>query len=120
MTGADVNFDHRSYHCATLIAHNSSWALFLAHLRGAYAITLDPSSLFVSTAHFVSAGAIDPKLCTYVLLGMSNQFSVQSDSWLGHHVAKTKNTKSAISLELMAESSPNFYHRYICVSSNDT
>jgi hypothetical protein len=36
---------------------------FLAHLRGAYAITWRPSS-FVSRARFVTAGAIDPKLCT--------------------------------------------------------
>jgi hypothetical protein len=37
--------------------------------------------------------AIDLKLCTYVPLGKSNsdQISVQSDSWLGHQGAKTKN-----------------------------
>jgi hypothetical protein len=39
---------------------------FLAHLRRAYAITWHPSS--VSRAHFVTAGAIDLKLCTYVPL----------------------------------------------------
>jgi hypothetical protein len=39
--------------------------------------------------------------------------SVQSDSWLGHQGAKTETTKSAITPQLMAESSPNFYHGYI-------
>jgi hypothetical protein len=37
----------------------------------------------------------------------------RSDSWLGHQGAKTKNTKSAITPEVMAGSAPNFYHRYI-------
>jgi hypothetical protein len=43
----------------------------------------------------------------YVPLGKSNsdQISVQSDSWLGHQGVKTKNTKSAITPELMAGSS---------------
>jgi hypothetical protein len=56
---------------------------FLAHLRGAYAIKRRPaSSSSVSRARFVTIGAIDPRLCTYVPLGKSNsQISVQSDSW---------------------------------------
>jgi hypothetical protein len=81
------------------------WSDFLAHLQGAYAIMWRPSSS-VSTAHFVTAGAIDPKICTYLPLGKSNHRPklVQSDSWLGHQGAKTKNTKSAITPELMAGS----------------
>jgi hypothetical protein len=43
---------------------------FLARLQGAYAITWRPSS--VSMARFVTAGAIDLKLCTYVPLGKRN------------------------------------------------
>jgi hypothetical protein len=38
--------------------------------RGAYAITWHP--LCICRARFVTAGAIDPKLCTYVPLGKSN------------------------------------------------
>jgi hypothetical protein len=39
-------------------------------------------SLSVSRARFVTAGAIDPKLCAYVPLGKSNSHTsqVQSDS----------------------------------------
>jgi hypothetical protein len=33
----------------------------------------------------------------------------QSNSWLGHQGAKTKNTKSATTPQLMAGSSPNFF-----------
>jgi hypothetical protein len=54
-------------------------------------------------ARFVTAIAIDLKLCTYVPLGMSNltgQILVQSDSLVGHQGAKTENTKSAITPEL--------------------
>jgi hypothetical protein len=59
--------------------------------------------------------AIDLILCTYVPLGemeCTDQISVRSDSSLGHQGAKTENAKSAITPELMAGSSPNFYHRY--------
>jgi hypothetical protein len=54
-------------------------------LRWAYAITWHPSS--GRRARFVTAGAIDPKLCTYVrqVRVLTNQISVQSE-----------NTKSAI------------------------
>jgi hypothetical protein len=47
---------------------------FLARLREAYAITWHPSyaSSSVSTARFVTTGAIGPKLRTYVLRGKSN------------------------------------------------
>jgi hypothetical protein len=38
---------------------------------------------------------------------------LQSDSWFVPPGAKTENTKSAITPELMAGSFPNFYHRYI-------
>jgi hypothetical protein len=40
----------------------------------------------------------------------TDQILVRSDSWLGHQGAKTKNTKSAVTPELMARSSQNFYH----------
>jgi hypothetical protein len=39
--------------------------------------------------------------------------SVQSDSWLGHQGAKTENTKSATTPELMTGSAPNFYHLHL-------
>jgi hypothetical protein len=69
----------------------------------------------VGRARFVTAGAIDQKLCTYVPLGKSKSdpISVQSDSWFGHQGDKTENIKSAITPELMAGSSPNFYPRYL-------
>jgi hypothetical protein len=44
---------------------------------------------------------------------MYHYVRVQSDSWFCHQEAKTENTKSAITPELMAGSSPNFYHIYI-------
>jgi hypothetical protein len=40
-----------------------------------------------------------------------------SDSWLGHQGAKTENTKSARTPELMAGSSPNFI---LGISNKDT
>jgi hypothetical protein len=50
----------------------------------------------VSRAHFVTAGAIDLKLCTYVPLGKSNsQISVQSDSWFGHQGSQNRNHKKS-------------------------
>jgi hypothetical protein len=52
-----------------MLSH-SGWSDFLAHLQGAYTITWHLSS--VSRARSVTAGAIDPKLCTYVPLGESN------------------------------------------------
>jgi hypothetical protein len=91
-------------------------AYFLAHVW-ALTMTCCPSS--VSREHFVTAGSIDLKLCTYVPLDemtLRDQISVRSDSWLGHQdrqEAKTENAKSAITPELMPGSSPNFYHRYI-------
>jgi hypothetical protein len=89
----------------------------MRHLRGAYAITWHPSSVAsslssVSRARFVTAGAIDPKLCAYVPLGKSNsQTKFLSSLILGlaTRVPKTENTKRAITPELMAGSSPNFY-----------
>jgi hypothetical protein len=81
-------------------------------MRGAYTITQRPASSSVSMARFITAGAIDPKLCIYVPLGKSNsQTKFRSSLILG--LATTENTKSAITTELMAGSSPNFYHRYI-------
>jgi hypothetical protein len=69
---------------------------------GAYAITWHPSS--VSRACFITAGAIDPKLCTFVPLGKSNsQTKFWSSLILG--LAKTENTKSAMTPKLMAGSS---------------
>jgi hypothetical protein len=66
----------------------------------------------VNMAGFITAGSIDLKLCTYVPLGKSNsQTRFRSSLILG--LAKNKNTKSAITPELMAGSSPNLYHRYI-------
>jgi hypothetical protein len=56
-----------------LVEGSCQWNCFLAHLRGAYAIKRRPSpSSSVSRARFVTVGAIDPKLCTYVPLGKSN------------------------------------------------
>jgi hypothetical protein len=54
------------YHITQVTLDLSFWA----RLRGAYAIMWHPSS--VSRARFVTAGAIDPKLCIYVPLGKSN------------------------------------------------
>jgi hypothetical protein len=72
---------------------------FLAHLRGAYPINV---------ARFLAAGAIDPKLCTYVPLGKSNLQTKfrSSESLFGH-----QGPKSAMTAELMAGSSPIFYHK---------
>jgi hypothetical protein len=68
----------------------------------------------VSRARFVTAGAIDLILCTYVPLGeMSIQTKFWSDLILALATRETKNAKSAITPELMAGSSPNIYHRYI-------
>jgi hypothetical protein len=36
-----------------------------------------------------------------------------SGSWLGHQGAKTKNTKSSITPEVIAGLAPSFYHWYI-------
>jgi hypothetical protein len=58
-----------------------------------------------------------PNFCPIVenqLRAMDMQISVQSDSSFGHQGAKTENTKSAITSELMpvmAGSPSNFYHR---------
>jgi hypothetical protein len=63
-----------------------SYVKIMAHFWLACTITWHPSS--VSRARFVTAGALDPKLCTYVPLGktrvLTDQISVQSDSWFGH------------------------------------
>jgi hypothetical protein len=52
-------------------------------------------------------------LCTPRSDDLTDQISVRSDSWLGHQGAKTESTKHATTPELMAGSSPNFYHGYI-------
>jgi hypothetical protein len=69
----------------------------------------------VSRAGFVTAGAIDLKLCTYVPLGeMTVQTKFRSDLILGLATRGQKpKTKSAMTPELMAGSSPNCYHMYI-------
>jgi hypothetical protein len=66
-------------------------------------------------ARFVTAGAIDLKLCTYVPLGKSNsQAKFWSSLILGFATRGPKQKqKVPITPELMAGSSPNFYHRYI-------
>jgi hypothetical protein len=46
-------------------------------------------------------------------IGITAHISVQSDSWLGHQGGKTKNTKRAVTPEVMAGKAPNFNHRYI-------
>jgi hypothetical protein len=53
--------------------------------------------LSISSAHFITAGTIDLKLCTYVALDhMGVQTEFQSDLSLGlAMVARTENTKSA-------------------------
>jgi hypothetical protein len=78
-------------------------------------MTCCPSSSSVSSACFITAEAIDLKLCTSVPLGHDSRedISVRSDSCLGHQGAKTENAKSAKTPQLMAGSSPNFYHGYI-------
>jgi hypothetical protein len=83
-------------------------------LRGAYAITWRPALSSVSRARFVTAGAIDPKLCTYVPLGKSNsQTKFWSSLILGLATRGSKPKISAITPELMAGSSPNFNHVYL-------
>jgi hypothetical protein len=69
----------------------------------------------VGRAHFVAAGTIDLKLCTYVSLGeMTVQAKFRSDLILGLATRGPKvKTQSARTPELMAGSSPNFYHGYI-------
>jgi hypothetical protein len=52
-------------------------------------------------------------LCTLRSDDLTDQISVRSDSWLGHQGAKTENTKSATTPELMAGSSPNLFHGYV-------
>jgi hypothetical protein len=63
--------------------------------------------LSVRRACFVTAGAIDLKLCTYVQLGMSN---THTKFWFSLILGLAK---SAITPELISGSSPNFYHWYI-------
>jgi hypothetical protein len=69
----------------------------------------------VSMACFVTAGAIDLKLCTYVPLG-KNISTSQTTFWSLGLATKTENTKSATTPELMAGSSPN--HRYIDMTTS--
>jgi hypothetical protein len=72
------------------------------------------SSLSISRARFVTAATIDPKLYTYVGLPLGkNNSHTQFRSSLILGLAKTENTKSAMTPELMAGSSPNFYHVYL-------
>jgi hypothetical protein len=60
-------------------------------------------------ACFVTAGAIDMKLCTCPSFGqITPQTKFQSDLILGL-ATKTEKTKSAVTPELMAGSSPSFY-----------
>jgi hypothetical protein len=73
---------------------------------------------------FCDRGIIDLKLCTYVGLPLG-QLTSQTNfgpiwflSWPPG--AKTENTKSAITPQLMAGSSPNFYHWYIYKCNKDT
>jgi hypothetical protein len=70
----------------------------------------------VSMARFVTTGAIDLKVWTYVPLCKSNsQTKFQSILILNLATRgpKPKTKKSATTPELIAGSSPNFYHRYI-------
>jgi hypothetical protein len=70
-------------------------------------------------ARFVTARAIDLKLCTYVPLGhMTYQTKFQSDLILALATrGQSENTKSAITPEQMIGSSPNFI---IGTSNKDT
>jgi hypothetical protein len=65
--------------------------IYLAHL-----VSLCKHVVSVGRARFVTAGAIDLKLWTYVPIvpigEMTVQISVWSNSWLGHQGAKTENT----------------------------
>jgi hypothetical protein len=67
------------------------------YLRWAGAITWHPSLSSVSMARFVTTGAIDPKLCTYLPLGNSNSQtkfrSNRSDSWFGHQGGQNQKHK---------------------------
>jgi hypothetical protein len=75
----------------------------------------DHAAASVGRARFVTAGAIDQKLCTYVPLDKSNlqtkSRSVQSDFWPGHQVAITP--------ELMAGSSPKFFSYVYLIRIHD-
>jgi hypothetical protein len=75
-----------------------------------YAITWRPS---ISRARFVTAGTIDPKLCTYVPLGLVRVTYRPNFGPVWFLVWPPKTQKSTMTPELMAGSSPNFYHRYI-------
>jgi hypothetical protein len=55
--------------------------------------------------------AVDMQLCTYVPLGSNSQTKFQSSLILGLATRGPK-PKTDITPELMAGSSPNFYHRY--------
>jgi hypothetical protein len=79
----------------------------------ALTMTCCPSSSLssVSRARFVTAGAIDLKLWTYVPLGeMSVQTKFRSDLILGFATRGPKPKRQKVLL-LMAGSSQNFYHR---------
>jgi hypothetical protein len=78
-------------------------------------MTCCPSSSSFSRARFVTAGSIDLKLCTYVPLGeMILETKFRCDLIPGFVTRGPKlKTQSATTPELMAGSSPNFYHGYI-------
>jgi hypothetical protein len=79
-------------------------------------IALEPFYYSWTNGWTISTRASDVNhgtLCTPRSDNLTDQISVQSDFWLGHQGAKTENTKSATTPELMAGSSPNFYHGYI-------
>jgi hypothetical protein len=84
----------------------------MSRLRGAYIQSRGirrPSS--VSTARFVTAGAINLKLCTYIPLAKSNsQIKFGSSLILGLATRGPKpKTQKVLTPELMAWSSQNFY-----------
>jgi hypothetical protein len=63
-------------------------------------------------ASFVTTGAIDLELCTYVPLGKNNSQAKFQSSLILSLATRRPKPKTDIAPELMAGSSPNFYHRY--------
>jgi hypothetical protein len=85
MTKTQNNIPAKISDFTVLRFYNTRWKhlmmpyCFLAHLRGAYTTMWHPSS--ISRARYVTAGAIDAKLCAYVplqifVIGISNK-----DTW---------------------------------------
>jgi hypothetical protein len=88
--------------CYSGLCHQLLDITYTYHLRGVKCFNNKPQLEFL--AEF---------LYQDLFVMLTDHISVQTDSWLGHQGAKAENTKSAMTPELMAGSSPNFYHRYL-------